>query len=138
MSTEENKAIQRRFQDIWNQGDFDIIEEIFNKDYLNHSVKVKGFESIRQFVTVYRSAFPNVKFTIEDQVAEEDKVVMRYTITGTHKGEFQGIAPTGKPIAITGIAIHRIENGKIIEIWANWDALGLSQQLGVVSMPGQK
>jgi len=138
MSTEENKAIQRRFQDIWNQGDFDIIEEIFNKDYLNHSVKVKGFESIRQFVTVYRSAFPSVKFTIEDQVAEEDKVVMRYTITGTHKGEFQGIAPTGKPIAITGIAIHRIENGKIIEIWANWDALGLSQQLGVVSMPGQK
>ena len=138
MSTEENKAIQLRFQDIWNQGDFSIIEEIFNKDYLNHSVKVKGFESIRQFVTVYRSAFPDVKFTIEDQVAEGDKVVMRYTITGTHKGEFQGIAPTGKSIQITGMAIHRIANGKIVEIWANWDALGLLQQLGAVSLPIQK
>ena len=138
MSTEENKAIQLRFQDIWNQGDFSVIEEIFNKDYLNHSVKVKSFESIRQFVTVYRSAFPDVKFTIEDQVVEGDKVVMRYTITGTHKGEFQGIAPTGKSIQITGMAIHRIANGKIVEIWANWDALGLLQQLGAVSLPIQK
>ena len=138
MSTEENKAIQLRFQDIWSQGDFSIIEEIFDKDYLNHSVKVKGFESIRQFVTVYRSAFPDVKFTIKDQIAEGDKVVMQYTITGTHKGEFQGIAPTGKPIAITGIAIHRIAIGKIVEIWANWDALGLMQQLGAVSILKEK
>jgi len=138
MSTKENKAIQSRFQDIWNQGDFSIIEEIFDKYFLNHSVDAKGFDVIRQFVTIYRKAFPDVKFTIEDQIAEGDKSVMRYNITGTHKGEFQGIAPTGKSIKITGIAIHRIANGKIVEIWANWDALGLMQQLGAVSLPGQK
>ena len=133
MSTEENKVLQRRFQDIWSKGDFDVIEEIFDNNYINNTVKVKGFEGIRQFIIVYRNAFPDVKFTIEDQVAEGDKVVMRYTITGTHKGEFQGIDPTGKSIKITGIAIHRIANGKIVEIWANWDALGLMQQLGAVS-----
>jgi steroid delta-isomerase-like uncharacterized protein len=138
LSTEKNKAIQHRFQDMWNKGDFSIIEKIFDKDFLNHSVDAKGFDAIRQFVTIYRKAFPDVKFTIEEQIAEGDKSVMRYTITGTHKGEFQGIEPTGKSIKITGIAIHRITAGKIVEIWANWDALGLMQQLGAVSMPGQK
>ena len=138
MSTEKNKTIQRRFQDIWNKGDFSIIEEIWDKDFVNHNVKAKGFESIRQFVTVYHNAFPDVEFKIDDQIAEGDKVVMHYTITGTHKGDFQGIAPTGKSIKITGIAIHRIANGKIVEIWANWDALGLMQQLGAISMTGQK
>jgi steroid delta-isomerase-like uncharacterized protein len=138
LSTKENKAIQYRFQDIWNQGDFSIIEEIWDKDFINHNVKAKGFEGIRQFITVYRNAFPDVEFRIDDQIAEGDKVVMHYTITGTHKGEFLGISATGKSIKITGIAIHRIANGKIVEIWANWDALGLMQQLGAVSMPGQK
>lgn len=138
MTIEENKAIQRRFQDIWNKGDFSIIEEIYDKDFINHNVDAKGFDAIRKFVTVYRKAFPDVKFTIEDQIAEGDKSVMRYTITGTHKVEFQGIAPTGKSIKMTGIAIHRIANGKIVEIWSNWDALGLMQQLGAVSLLGQK
>jgi len=134
MSTDVNKAIQHRFQDIWSKGDFSIIEEIFDKDYINHSVKVSVFEGIKQFVTVYRQAFPDVGFNIEDQIAEDDKVVMHYTITGTHKGEFQGIAATGRTIKITGIAIHRIADGKIVEIWANWDALSLMQQLGEVDI----
>ncbi len=138
MSLEENKAIQRRFQDIWNQGDFNIVEEIWDKDFINHNVKAKGFEGIRQFITVYRNAFPDVELRIDDQIAEGDKVVMHYTITGTHKGEFQGIKPTGKSIKITGIAIHRISEGRIVEIWANWDALGLMQQLGAVSLQGKK
>lgn len=133
MSTEQNKAIQRRFQDIWNQGDFIIIKEIWDKDFINHNVEAKGLEAIKQYITVYRNAFPDVEFKINDQIAEGDKVVMHFTITGTHKGEFQGIAPTGKAIKMTGIAIHRIVNGKIVEIWSNWDALGLLKQLGAVS-----
>ena len=133
MSTEENKAIQRRFQDIWNQGDFSIIKEIWDKDFINHNVNAKGFEGIKQFITIYRNAFPDLEFKIDDQIAEGDKVVMHYTITGTHKGEFLGIPATGKSIKITGIAIHRIVNGRIVEIWANWDALGLMQQLGSIS-----
>ena len=138
MSLEENKTIQRRFEDIWNQGDFSIIEKIWDKDFINHNVKAKGFEGIRQYITAYRNAFPDVLVKIDDQIAEGDKVVMRYTITGTHKGEFQGIAPTGKSIRMTGIAIHRITDDKIVEIWSNWDALGLMQQLGAVSLPDQK
>jgi len=133
MSTEQNKAIQRRFQNIWNQGDFSIIKEIWDKDFINHNVEAKGLEAIKQYITVYRNAFPDVEFKINDQIAEGDKVVMHFTITGTHKGEFQGIAPTGKAIKMTGIAIHRIVNGKIVEIWSNWDALGLLKQLGAVS-----
>ena len=132
MSTEQNKATQLHFQDIWNQGDFSIIEKTWNKDFVNHNVKARGLEAIRQYITVYRNAFPDVEFKIDDQIAEGDKVVMHFTITGTHKGEFQGIKPTGKSIKMTGIAIHRIANGKIVEIWGNWDALGLLKQLGGV------
>jgi predicted ester cyclase len=83
------------------------------------------------------NAFPDAKFTIDDQIAEGDKVVMHYTITGIHKGDFQGIAATGKSIKIIGIAIHRIVNGKNVEIWTNWDAPGLMHQLGAISLPGQ-
>ena len=132
MSTEENKTIQRRFQDIWNQGDFSIIEEIWDKDYINHSVKAKGLDAVRKYISAYRNAFPDVEFKINDQIAKGDKVVMYFTITGTHKGEFQGIKPTGKSIKMTGIAIHKIIDGKIVEIWGNWDMLGLMKQLGVV------
>lgn len=137
MSIEENKAIQFRFQDIWNKGDFSIIEKIYDKDFINHNVDAKGFDAIRKFVTVYRNAFPDVAFNIDDQIAEGDKVVMRYTITGTHKGEFLDIEPTSKSVKMTGIAIHRISDGKIVEIWSNWDMLGLIQQLGVVPLSRQ-
>ena len=80
-----------------------------------------------------QSAFGNPRFTVDDQIAEGDKVATRYTITGTHLGDYKGITPTGKKITSTGITIHRIASGKILEGWANWDALGLLQQLGVTS-----
>ena len=80
-------------------------------------------------------AFPDVKFTVEDQIAEADKVVTRVSFTATHKGEFRGIAPTGRKVEVTGVVIFKIVNGKIVETWAEMDTLGWMQQLGVTSMP---
>lgn len=88
-------------------------------------------------LTMFRSGFPDIKMTIEEVVAEGDKVVFRVTVHGTHKGEFKGIAPTGKQVTMTGMQIWRIEGGKIVEGWFNRDDLGLMQQLGVIPSLGQ-
>jgi steroid delta-isomerase-like uncharacterized protein len=79
-----------------------------------------------------RAAFPDTRMTIEDEIAEGDKVVIRWTIRGTHKGEYMGIAPTGKEVTVTGISVYRIERGKIVEDWSNNDMLGMLQQLGAI------
>jgi steroid delta-isomerase-like uncharacterized protein len=91
----------------------------------------------KQLVTMYLAAFPDLHLTIEDQIAEGDKVVIRWTAHGTHKGNFMGIPPTGKEAVVTGITIDRFANGKTVEAWNNSDDLGLLQQLGVVPAPGQ-
>ena len=131
MSTEENKALPRRvFEEIYTQGNLAVVEEIYDKNYLNHTLGIKGNESLKQFVTVIRNAFPDLKFTVEDQIAEGDKVATRSILTGTHKGEYKGIAPTGKVVTVTGIVVHIIANGKIIEGWGILDNFGLLQQLG--------
>jgi len=136
---EENKAIGRRaFEEVWSQGKLDVIDEILTADFVGHiagSPGIQGPESYKQFATMYRTAFPDLKFTVEDQIAEGDKVVNRWTFTGTHKGELMGIPPTG--IQVTGIDIYRIAGGKILEAWVNGDALGMWQQLGAVPKPGQ-
>lgn len=93
-------------------------------------------EGYKQFVTISRSALPDFHTTVEDIIAEGDKVVQRFTARDTHKGEFMGIPPTGKQVTMTGIAIDRIAGSKIVENWANMDMLGMMVQLGVVSPPG--
>jgi len=145
MSAEENKAIVRRvFEELFNQGKLDVAGEIFAADYVFHAplaAEVRGPEGFKQFVSMYRTAFPDLQYTIEDQIAEGDEVVTRWTATGTHRGELMGIAPTGKQGRVTGISIGRVARGKIVEDWANWDALGMLQQLGVVppiGEPGEK
>ncbi len=90
---------------------------------------------MKQFVSGMRSAFLDLHFTIEDQIAEGDKVVTRWKASGTHRGEFQGVPPTGKQATVPGITIDRIAHGKLVEGWTNWDALGLMQRLGVVLEP---
>jgi predicted ester cyclase len=87
---------------------------------------------MKQGLTRAQAAFSDISITVEDQIAEGDKVVSRWTIRGTHKGEYMGIAPTGKQVTITGISIYRIEKGKIVEDWANSDMLGMLQQLGAI------
>ncbi len=139
MSTEENKALDRRFtEEVWNRGNLAVVDELMSADYHEHDPTIPaGSEGFKQFVLMYRSAFPDVNFTIEDQIAEGDKVVSRWTARGTHKGELMGIPPTGKQVTVTGIVIGRYANGKLVEGWSNYDALGMLQQLGAVPPPGQ-
>ena len=134
----ENKAIARRFLDeLWNKSNFKLVDQLLASDYDGHSSTViRGPEGAMEFVPRLRNAFPDFQFSILDQIAEEDKVASRWTICGTHKGEFEGIPPTGKQIEMTGITIFRITNGKLIDGWTNEDVLGMMQQLGAVPALG--
>ena len=140
MSTEDNKALVRRFfEEVLNQRNMALIDETVSLAYIEHtpSGPVYGLEGFKQFVNMYFSAFPDVHYTIEDMVAEGDKVVTRWTGRGTHQGPLMGIPPTGKQATVTGIAIDRFEGGKFVESWLEFDALGMMQQLGVIPAPGQ-
>ena len=141
MSAEENKAIQRRFFDeLFSKGHLRVADEIVAATYVNHDAvpgETPGREGLKQFVSFVRTAFPDLRFTVEDQIAEGDKVVARWTATGTHRAEFAGVPATGKPVRITAINIHRVAEGQIQEGWLNWDALGTLQQLGAIPAPGQ-
>jgi steroid delta-isomerase-like uncharacterized protein len=140
--SEENKSLVRRsFEEVFNQGNLDAIEEIFAPDYVLHDPtspeEIRGTEGMRQYVSMYRTAFPDLQQTIEDQIAEGEKVATRLTGRGTHQGDLMGIPPTGNRVEAPGIVINRISGGKIAESWANYDAMGMMQQLGVIPQPGQ-
>ena len=138
MSVEENKAIFRRIvAEGFNKGNLAIVDELVATNHVNHTDNVHGPEEYKQFITMYRTAFPDLHMTIEDQIAEGDKVVNRWTSRGTHKGDLMGIPPTGKQTTVTGMYVARIIGGKIVEEWGNFDALGMMQQIGVVPPPGQ-
>jgi steroid delta-isomerase-like uncharacterized protein len=141
VSAEENKAIFRRYiEELSNQGNLELADEIFDR-YLAHqpdgSVLERGPEDVKRFQAEFREAFRHFHATIEDQIAEGDKVVTRWTIRGTHEGEFRGIAPTGKELEIRGIGIFRFSDGKVVESWDSFDQLGLMRQLGAIPSPEQ-
>ena len=140
MSVEENKAIARRWgEEVWGKGSLAAIDELFATDFVfNYPPPgvAPDREAYKQTVTMYHVALPDIQYTVEDMVAEGDKVAVRWTGRGTQKGEFMGIAPTGKPVTITGISILRIAGGKIVEEWTEEDILGVLQQLGVFPPPG--
>ncbi len=138
MSIEGNKAVSRRaFEEMWNKGNLTVADEIYATNFVQRSpTNPRDLEAYRQYVSTTRTAFPDLYFTIEDMIAEGNKVVARFTVTGTHKGQFLGISPTGKQVVVTGISIDRHEGGKIVEHWGNSDQLGLLQQLGAISMSG--
>ncbi len=142
MSTEDNKALARLFyEELWNRKNLSVANELIAATYVFHMPGSPpgippGPEGFTQFVSVFFTAFPDVRVTIEDQVAEGDRVTTRWTSHGTHTGDLMGIAPTGKSVTITGISIDRFENGKVVESWDNFDQLGMLQQLGVVPPMG--
>jgi steroid delta-isomerase-like uncharacterized protein len=140
--SEENKALVRRsFEEVFNQGNLDAVEEIFASEHVLHDPtspeEIRGAEGMKQYVSMYRTAFPDLQQSIEDQFAEGEKVATRLTGRGTHQGELMGIPPTGNRIEAPGIVINCISSGKIAESWANYDAMGMMQQLGVIPQPGQ-
>ncbi len=138
--TEENKSIFRRYvEELGNEGKLELADEIFDR-YLAHqpdgSVLERGLEDVKRFMGEFREGFPDFYSTIEDQIAEGDKVVTRWMMRGTHMGEFRGIAPTGKGVDVTGIGIFRFSDGKVVESWDNFDQLGMMRELGVIPVPG--
>ena len=133
MSTEENRAIFRRYiEEVWNQTNLEVVDEIFDR-YISHqpdgSVLERGPEDVKRFVGEFRSAFPDLRLSIDDQIAEGDKVMIRETARGTHQGELRGMAPTGEEMEIKGIAIFRFSSqGKVVESWDSYDQLSLMRQ----------
>lgn len=139
MSTEDNKVLVRRFfEDLWNQGNLAVADDLLAPEHVHHfpDGDIHGPDGVKQLVSGLRTALPDFHMSTDDVVAEADKVVMRFTIRGTHQGEGMGLPPTGKRVVYTGIDIFRIAGGKIVERWGEVDMLGLLQQLGVVSSMG--
>ena len=132
MSAEENKALARHSWGLLDNPD--ILEEVYSPDLVWHEPDqdVQGLEEAKRFLGMYKTAFPDLHATVEDVIAEGDKVVTRWTISGTHQGEIEEFGPpTGKQVEIKGITIHRIEEGKIVEEWERYDNLSVMQQLGL-------
>jgi len=136
MSVEGNKVLVRRFiEEVWHKGNLGFVDENFAADYVDHHPALSGLpqrEGFKGLVTMYRTAFPDLHFTIEDLIAEGDKVAGRWTARGTHKGPLRRVPPTGRQVTVTGITIWRIAGGKLAERWTNEDTLGLMQQLGII------
>ena len=136
MSAEQNKAIVQRYHDeLFNKGNLAVADEVFDPNYLNSAFGKLGLprgpEGFKQYVSMMRTAFPDLHCTIDDIFAVEDKVTTRFTFTGTFKGEMMGITPTGKKFAIMGIIIVRWVDGKEVEAWESMDTLAFYQQLGI-------
>lgn len=134
---EDLKQLERKsIEEIWNKGNLAFVDQITAPDAVAHDPTLPGLtrgpEGNKQFVSLYKSAFPDAHIEINDMVAEGNKVAVRWTGTGTHKGDFMGIRPTGKHISVTGITVDTFKDGKLVETWTNYDALGMLQQLGVV------
>ena|SRR5215216_6039898 len=141
MLSETNKTVSRRFfEEVFSQGKLNLLDELTTMDHVNNGPGnppglPTGIEGTKQLVTLYRNAFPDLHFTVDEQIAEGDKVVTRWTGHGTHKGELMGIPATGKSSTVTGIIIDRLVNGKIAESWGVFDQFGMMQQLGVIPTP---
>jgi steroid delta-isomerase-like uncharacterized protein len=137
VSTEENKRISWRLQEeVFGQGNLKSVDELLAPDYLSHAPGdpelSRGPEDIKQIVRAYHSAFPDINFTVEKQVAEGDMVVTRWIARGTHRGEFMGIPPSGRRIEVSGMSMDRISRGRIVENWNNWEALEMMRQIGAI------
>jgi steroid delta-isomerase-like uncharacterized protein len=141
MSTQDNKVIAHRiFEEVGSQGNFAVIDEAISPNFVYRTSAFPEFHGpggFKEFFTEHRKTFPDLHYTVEDVVAEGDKVVARWTASGTHTGDMMGIAPTGKLVKAPGITIFRFAHGHIVEGRTVWDALALLQQLGVVPAPGQ-
>ena len=141
MLTEDNKATVRRFFDVMlNKANTDVADELFAADAVDHAAfpgQVAGREGFKQAVRMVHSAFPDIHYTAEDMIAEGDRVATRWSLRGTHAGEFLGIPPSGNRVTVTGINILRFAGGQIVECWETWDQLGLRQQLGLLPVPGE-
>lgn len=134
----EAKQISRRvIEEVFNEGRLEAADELFGAGAVGHDPAlpepIDGPAGVKAVVAGYRAAFPDLRVTVDEQIADGTTVATRWTARGTHNGDFMGIPPTGRESTVTGITIDHISSGKIVESWSNWDALGLLKQLGVVA-----
>jgi steroid delta-isomerase-like uncharacterized protein len=134
MTSQENKKIAERFIDeVWRQGQLDKIDELFAPDYVDHSFgpQPAGREDLKQFVAMFRQAFQDLEYDLQQVLSDGDRIASRDTVHATHKGEFMGIPATGKRVSVSAMHFLRFANGQIVEHWGITDVGGLMQQLGV-------
>ncbi len=138
-NTENNKALlQRWFDEVWNKGRVEAIDEMLAEDGIAHGLSevpespLRGPVGFKPFHNAFRGAFPDIEVVVEDMIAEGDKVVARCSVRGKHSGEHLGVAASNAPVDFTGIAIVRIEDGKIVEAWNNFDFMRMNRQIGVI------
>ena len=136
MTTQQNKELVRRYvENVLNQGDLAEADELVAPDAVMYHAgapgPIRGLDAIKLFVTAFRVSFPDLRSPLEDMVAEGDRVMVRFTWSGTQRGDFQGIPPTRRRFTVTGSGLYRIQDGKIAEVWAEFDTLALLTQLGV-------
>lgn len=140
MSVEENKTLIHQFVDkAFNQKNLAVGDEKLAANVIFHTTSgdaLEGIESWKQYATMFVTAFPDLEFTVEDTIAGEDKVVLRWLGIGTHKGNLRNIPPSNKEVTFPGIAVYRLEGGKIAEMWGMIDMLGLMQQIGAIPSSG--
>jgi steroid delta-isomerase-like uncharacterized protein len=136
--THDLKSIIRRlWEEGVNQQNWAVFDEILCEDYVGHDAgRAQGREELKAELAGYAAAFSDLRYTIEDMVAEGDRVVSRWTARGTHTGSLLNIPPTGKLVTVTGISIDRLVNGRVVEGWTEFDSLGMLQQLGALSLSG--
>lgn len=137
----EREALARRFfEDGFNEGRVDALDEVMSDDLVLHDPQLppeqRGTAGPRAVIETYRGAFPDLRMTIDDVIEQRDRVVIRWTARGTQTGELNGLAPTDRAVEVTGITIQRIAGGRIAEAWTSWDTLGLLQQIGASPAPG--
>jgi steroid delta-isomerase-like uncharacterized protein len=136
MSTETNKAIVRRMiEQVWNERRVDLIEEFYTEDVIQHIVGISskpGLESVRSATSMILNAYPDLQHAIDDEIAEGEKVVNRWTMTSTHPGELNGVPAAGKPVIQSGVSIFHLSNARVDEFWLLTDSPKLMQQLGVI------
>lgn len=133
MSSEQNKTIVRRlFEEPW-KGNLSVVDELTASEYVGHDPAfpepVRGPEGVKEFVSTYLVAFPDARITVDEQLAEGDLVATRWSARGTHEGELMDLEPTGKKVTVTGLTISRLEGGKIVEEFQNWDFAGMLRQI---------
>ncbi len=134
MSSQIKVLATRIMEELYRKGDMSIVDSIVSDDYVYRApgIEVCGPADLKEFVADYRSAFPDLNVHIDDMIVDTDKVATRFTMSGTHDGDFDGLAPTHTKVKATGVLISRYENGKLVEDWDQFDMYSLMQQLGVV------